>query len=110
MSGSTCSGKVKQKDKKANKDVTFGYAEVKSSNKGPGPRWINIWMEGEKGKNKYDIDPNPHDNSKKYPAKAADFYKTMAEAVAEAVVADDDKAFPKKGAVKWQGETYKLSL
>lgn len=110
MGGSTCSGKVKLRDKKTKKDVSFGYSEGKSSDKGPGPRWINFWMEGQKGgKTKYDIDPNPHENSKKYPDKATDFYKTMGEALAGAVMADDDKDLPKKGAVKWQGVTYTLS-
>lgn len=110
MGGATCAGKVKLKDKGTKKNVTFGYAEVKSSNKGAGPRWLNIWTEGEKGKKKYNIDPNPHDNSKKYPKKASDFYKCMAEAIAAAVMGNDDKSYPKKSSVKWQGETYKLSL
>lgn len=110
MGGSTCSGTVTVVDKKDKKKKTvFGYAEVKTSDKGAGPRWINLWKEGERGKTKYDIEPNPHDNSKKYPKKAADFYQSLAEALAGAVMADKDQEFPRRGNVTWQGVTYTLT-
>jgi hypothetical protein len=95
------------KDKKTK--VTFEYTETKSSNKGAGPRGIQIWIEGERGKHDYDIEPNPHDN-KKYNKQQAAFYETMAAAVGAKVMADKDRAWPKSVSnVKFGNETYKLS-
>lgn len=93
MGSATCSGKVKIEGK--GKAKSYGYAEFKSSNAGGGPRGIEIWLEGAKGKTTYrKLEPNPHD-SKKYNKKQSDFYYQLAEAIAK--YHDKNNAFPPEG-------------
>ena len=86
-------------------DVTFEYCETKSSNAGGGPRGIDIWVKGVKGRTSYDITPNPHDNSKHYPKKSVAFYAALATAIAARYAGEK---FPKSVSnISWQGESYK---
>jgi len=91
---------------------SYKYFETKPTNaSGAGPRGIEIYIEGvADSKAAFDIKPNPHDNSKKYPKKAISFYLAMAKGLVDGIVeADGVASFPNKVSVSWQAETYKLS-
>ena len=94
------------KDKLTIGEVTYEYCETKTSNAGGGPRGIDIWVEGERGRTNYDIDPNPHDN-KKYNKQQASFYEAMARSLA--LKHQQAGTFPApKYAAMWDGEKWSL--
>jgi hypothetical protein len=98
----------RKKDKK--KKTGSGHAQIKTSDEEPDPRWINLWNEGERGRTKYGIEPNPHENSNEYRKKADDFYTMLAKALAGAAMEAKDQEFPRRGTVKWQGESCTLTM
>lgn len=101
MPSSTVSGSLKLGD------TTYEYCETKTSNAGGGPRGIDIWVKGQKGRKSYQIDPNPHDNSKNYPKNSTDFYARLGEALAKKREQGSD--FPNRYGAKWKGESYIMS-
>lgn len=109
MGEKTIKAKVKVTDPKDKKvKHTFEYTETKTSNQGGGPRGIDVWKEGEKGRAAYEIDPNPHDN-RKYNKGQAKFYGALGEALAESFLEAEPNKFPKSLKVTWGGETYALT-
>jgi hypothetical protein len=106
MGEKTIKSKFTLTDPKDKKKHVFEFCETKSSNAGGGPRGIDVWKEGTKGKAEYAIEPNPHDN-RKYNKGQAKFYAELAEAVALDYL--ENTKFPKSLKVAWGGENYKLT-
>jgi hypothetical protein len=94
------------KDKLTEGGTTYEYCETKTSNAGGGPRGIDIWVEGTKGKAKYNIDPNPHTNTK-YNKNAAPLYAACALSLAKKHQQAGSFPAPRYTA-KWDNETWSL--
>ncbi len=107
LCGTASAGNETIKDKVEIKGVTFEYNEVKYGSSGTGQRGIKIWRKGvAKDVNSYKFSPNPHDNSKKYPKLAKEFYKAAATAIGNFVTdkANNNK-YPAPGKLKFRWES-----
>ncbi len=105
----TIKGKLKDYKECDKKKLTFEYAETKTSNKGGGPRGLDIWVEGVRGsKQEYDIEPNPHD-SKKYNKQQSKFYKLMAGEAADKYDCKKGKFAGRVTGISWDKDSYVLN-